>query len=403
MRREVVIVDAVRTPIGRFQGSLSPVRPDDLAAHVIRGLLDRHPELDPAQVEDVIFGCANQAGEDNRNVARMALLLAGLPEQVGGSTVNRLCGSGLEAVNQAAAAIAMGCGDVMIAGGVESMSRAPLVMLKPEEILARGNQTLVDTTLGWRFVNPRLAEMYDPISMGETAENVAEKYGISREDQDQFAFTSQQRTKAAWEQGKFADEILPVPVTQRNGESVVVDKDEHPRPNTTLEKLAQLRPAFRRGGSVTAGNSSGINDGASAVLLAERETAHKLGFKPLAKIITFAVAGVHPDYMGIGPVEATRKVLKRAGLTVKDLDLVELNEAFAAQAVACMRQLDLDPDRVNVNGGAIALGHPLGASGARILTTLVHELKRRGGKYGLATMCIGVGQGIATLVERADD
>lgn len=402
MTREVVIVDAVRTPIGRFQGSLSSVRPDDLAAHVIRGLLDRHPKLDPAQVEDVIFGCANQAGEDNRNVARMALLLAGLPENVGGSTVNRLCGSGLEAVNQASAAIAMGCGDVMIAGGVESMSRAPLVMLKPEEVLARGNQTLVDTTLGWRFVNPRLAEMYDPISMGETAENVAVKYGISREDQDQFAFASQQRAKEAWEQGRFADEILPVPVTNRDGQTFVVEKDEHPRPNTTLEKLAQLRPAFRQGGSVTAGNSSGINDGASAVLLMERETARKLGLKPLAKIITFAVAGVHPDYMGIGPVEATRKVLKRAGITVKDLDLIELNEAFAAQAVACMRQLNLDPDRVNVNGGAIALGHPLGASGARILTTVVHELKRRGGKYGLATMCIGVGQGIATLIERVD-
>ncbi len=402
MAREVVIVDAVRTPIGRFQGSLSPVRPDDLAAHVIRGLLDRHPELDPAQVEDVIFGCANQAGEDNRNVARMALLLAGLPENVGGSTVNRLCGSGLEAVNQASAAISMGCGNVMIAGGVESMSRAPLVMLKPEEVLARGNQTLVDTTLGWRFVNPRLAEMYDPISMGETAENVAEKYGITRDDQDQFAFTSQQRAKAAWEQGRFADEILPVPVTKRNGESFVVEKDEHPRPGTTLEKLAKLRPAFRQGGTVTAGNSSGINDGASAVLLMERETARKSGMKPLAKIITFAVAGVHPDYMGIGPVEATRKVLKRAGITVKDLDLIELNEAFAAQAVACIRELDLDPDRVNVNGGAIALGHPLGASGARILTTLAHELKRRRGRLGLATMCIGVGQGIATLIERVE-
>jgi acetyl-CoA acetyltransferase family protein len=275
-------------------------------------------------------------------------------------------------------------------------------MLKPEEGLARGNHTLVDTTLGWRFVNPRLAEMYEPISMGETAENVAEKYGISREDQDQFAFTSQMRCKAAWEQGKFADEIVPVPVPQPKGEVVMFERDEHPRPNTTLEKLAQLRPAFRKGGSVTAGNSSGINDGASAVLLMEKQTALELGFKPLARIVTFAVQGVNPLYMGIGPVGATRKVLKRAGLTVDDLDLVELNEAFAAQALACIRELGLDHEKVNVNGGAIALGHPLGASGARILTTLVHELKRRGGRYGLATMCIGVGQGIATLVERID-
>lgn len=398
--REVVIVDAVRTPIGRFQGTLSTVRPDDLGALVIRELMKRNPELKPDEVEDVIFGCANQAGEDNRNVARMSGLLAGLPERVGGVTVNRLCGSGLEAINQAAAAIRMGCGDVMIAGGVENMTRAPLVMLKPETGLARGDHKLVDTTLGWRFVNPELAKMYDPISMGETAENVADKYGISREEQDQFAYESQQRTKRAWDEGKFDDEIVPVPVKKPKAETIWFDRDEHPRPQTTLEKLGQLRPAFRENGTVTAGNSSGINDGASAVLLMEKGTAERLGLKPLARIVTFAVEGTNPLYMGIGPVGATRKALQRAGLSVDDLDLVELNEAFAAQSVACMRELGMDHEKVNVNGGAIALGHPLGASGARIMTTLVHELKRRGGRFALATMCIGVGQGIATLIER---
>jgi len=398
--REVVIVDAVRTPIGRFQGTLSTVRPDDLGALVIRELMKRNPELKPDEVEDVIFGCANQAGEDNRNVARMSGLLAGLPERVGGVTVNRLCGSGLEAINQAAAAIRMGCGDVMIAGGVENMTRAPLVMLKPETGLARGDHKLVDTTLGWRFVNPELAKMYDPISMGETAENVADKYGISREEQDQFAYESQQRTKRAWDEGKFDDEIVPVPVKKPKDETIWFDRDEHPRPQTTLEKLGQLRPAFRENGTVTAGNSSGINDGASAVLLMEKGTAERLGLKPLARIVTFAVEGTNPLYMGIGPVGATRKALQRAGLSVDDLDLVELNEAFAAQSVACMRELGMDHEKVNVNGGAIALGHPLGASGARIMTTLVHELKRRGGRFALATMCIGVGQGIATLIER---
>ncbi|MGA9173368.1 MAG: thiolase family protein [Thermoactinomyces sp.] len=400
--REVVIVDAVRTPIGRYRGSLSMTRADDLAAHVIKALLGRNPNLPASLVEDVLFGCANQAGEDNRNVARMAALLAGLPEEAGGVTVNRLCGSGLEAVNQAAAAIAFGAGDVMIAGGVENMSRAPLVMLKPETGLARGNQTLVDTTLGWRFVNPKLAEMYDPISMGETAENVAEKYGISREEQDRFALGSQQKAQAAIETGKFADEIVPIEVTTPAREKIVFDRDEHPRPQTTLEKLSQLSPAFRQGGTVTAGNASGINDGASAVLLMAKETAEKLGLQPMAKVIAFAVEGTNPLYMGVGPIGATRKALRRAGLTVSDLDLVELNEAFAAQALACIYELGMDPDKVNVNGGAIALGHPLGASGARILTTLVHELTRRQGRYGLATMCIGVGQGIATLIERID-
>ncbi|GGK04427.1 acetyl-CoA acetyltransferase [Calditerricola satsumensis] len=328
------------------------------------------------------------------------MLLAGLPEEVGGVTVNRLCGSGLEAVNQAAAAIRAGCGDIFIAGGVESMSRAPLVMLKPEEELPRGNRELVDTTIGWRFVNPRLAEKYPPYSMGETAENVAERFGVTREEQDAFALESQRRAARAWEEGKFADEIVPVEVPAGRGETRLFARDEHLRPDTTLEKLAQLKPAFRPGGTVTAGNSSGINDGAASLLIMERKTAESLGFTPLARIVTFAVAGVDPSYMGLGPIYATRKLLARAGLTLDDLDLVELNEAFAAQALACIRELGLDPAKVNVNGGAIAIGHPLGASGARILGTLVYELRRRGGRYGLATMCIGVGQGIATLVER---
>ncbi|MGA8942455.1 MAG: acetyl-CoA C-acyltransferase [Thermoactinomyces sp.] len=398
--REVVIADAVRTPIGRFKGSLSHVRADDLAAHVIKALLTRNRAVPAEEIEDVFFGCANQAGEDNRNVARMAALLAGLPEKTGGVTVNRLCGSGLEAINQAAAAIAMGSGEIMIAGGVENMTRAPLVMLKPETALARGNHTLVDTTLGWRFVNPRLAALYDPISMGETAENVADKYEISREDQDRFAVSSQQKANLAWEAGRFDDEVVPVEVQEPGGKTRIFSRDEHLRPQTTLAKLASLKPAFRQGGTVTAGNSSGINDGASALLLMSREKATSLGLIPLAKVVTFAVEGTNPLYMGIGPVGATRKALARAGLKPEDLDLVELNEAFASQSLACIRQLGLDEERVNVNGGAIALGHPLGASGARIMTTLLHELKRRNGRYGLAAMCIGVGQGIATVVER---
>jgi 3-oxoadipyl-CoA thiolase len=397
--REAVIVDAVRTPIGRYRGALAGVRPDDLGATVIRALLERNASVPPDQIEDVVMGCANQAGEDNRNVARMSALLADLPEAVAGVTVNRLCGSGLEAVNQAAAALMLGNGTVAIAGGVESMSRAPLVMLKPEESLPRGNRELVDTTLGWRFVNPRLAARYAPISMGETAENVAQDCRISREDQDAFALESQRRAQAAWERAAFAAELVPVSVPQRRGDPVVVERDEHPRPETTLEKLAKLQPAFRERGTVTAGNSSGINDGAAALLLMEREAARRMGLAPLAVIRAFAVAGCDPQRMGLGPIAAVRKLLKRTGLTVDDLDLVELNEAFAAQTLACIRELGLDAGRVNVNGGAIALGHPLGASGARILTTLVHELTRRGGRYGVATMCIGVGQGIATLVE----
>lgn len=398
--RQVVIVDAVRTPIGRFQGALSRVRADDLAAHVIRALVERNPNLPADRIEDVVMGCTNQAGEDNRNVARMAVLLAGLSEQIGGVTVNRLCGSGLEAINQAAAAIKVGCGEVMIAGGVENMTRAPLVMLKPEQGWARGDQALVDTTLGWRFINPALAARVEPISMGETAELVAQKFGISREEQDRFAYESQQRVRQAREQGAFRAELVSVTVTTAKGESRLFAEDEHPRPETTLAKLGQLPPVFRPGGTVTAGNSAGINDGAAALLLMEQKTAAELGFRPLARIVTFAVAGTNPHYMGLGPVPATHEALARAGLTVDDLDLVELNEAFAAQALACIRALTLNPAQVNVNGGAIALGHPLGASGARIMATLVHELQRREGRYGLATMCIGVGQGIATVIER---
>jgi 3-oxoadipyl-CoA thiolase len=400
--REAWIIEAVRTPIGRYGGALATIRPDDLAAVVLRGLVDR-AGLDPALVEDVILGCANQAGEDNRDVARMALLLAGFPVEVGGLTVNRLCGSGLQAINSAAHAIAVGDGDVFIGGGVESMTRAPYVMGKAEGPWDRGPRELQDTTLGWRFVNPRLAEAYYPYSMGETAENVAERYGISRERQDAFALESQRRAVAAIEAGRFTDQIVPVEVTGRKGETTVVDRDEHPRADTSAEALARLKPAFKReGGTVTAGNSSGINDGASAVLVVEAERARALGLRPMARIVSTAVAGVDPAVMGIGPVPATRKALERAGIGVADLDLVELNEAFASQAVATVDELGLDPEKVNVNGGAIALGHPLGMSGGRLVTMLTHELRRTGGRYGLATMCIGVGQGIATIVERLD-
>ncbi len=397
--REAVIVEACRTPIGRYGGALKDVRPDDLGALVIKEVV-RRSEIDPGEIEDVIFGCANQSGEDNRNVARMSLLLAGLPLEVGGQTVNRLCGSGLQAINSAAQAIQVGAGDVFIAGGVESMTRAPFVMAKPSAEYPRGDLTAYDTTLGWRFVNPRMVEMYDAQSMGETAENVAEAHGISRQDQDAFAIRSQQRAGEAISEGRFADEIVPVSIPQRRGEPIQIDMDEHPRPETTLDKLAQLKPAFRKDGTVTAGNASGVNDGAAATLVMERSRAESLGYAPLARITASAVAGVAPSCMGIGPVPATRKALDRAGMTVDHLDLVELNEAFAAQSVACIRDLGLDEDRVNVNGGAIALGHPLGCSGARIMTTLLYEMKRRDASVGLATMCIGVGQGIATIVER---
>jgi 3-oxoadipyl-CoA thiolase len=400
--REAWVVASLRTPFGRYGGALSSVRPDDLAAAVIRALVERSG-IDPTLIEDVILGCANQAGEDNRNVARMAALLAGLPVEVGGLTVNRLCGSGLQAINSAAHAIAVGDGDVFVAGGVESMSRAPYVMLKPEAAFERGTHELVDTTLGWRFVNPALAASHHPYSMGETGENVADRLGIGREDQDAFALMSQRRTAAAIAEGRYAEQLVPVSVPGRKGESIVVDADEHPRPDTSAEALARLRPAFREGGTVTAGNSSGINDGASAALIVEAGRARSLGLRPMARILATAVAGVDPAVMGLGPIPATRKALERAGLTVANLDLVELNEAFASQSVACIRELGLDPDRVNVDGGAIALGHPLGASGGRLMTSLVHGLRRTGGRYGLATMCIGVGQGIATVVERIDE
>ena len=379
------------------------MRPDDLAAVVLRAVVDRSG-IDPAIVEDVILGCANQAGEDNRNVARMALLLADFPVEVGGQTVNRLCGSGLQAINAAAHAIGAGDGEVFIAGGVESMTRAPYVQLKADSPYDRGPRELADTTLGWRFVNPKLAERHYPYSMGETAENVADRWDVSRERQDAFALESQQRAVAAIEAGRFDTQIAPVTVPQRKGEPLVVDRDEHPRADTSLEALARLKPAFRTdgNGSVTAGNSSGINDGASAVLLVEADRARALGQRPLARVLSTAVAGVDPAVMGVGPVPATRKALDRAGIAVEDLDLIELNEAFASQSLVCIDELGLDPAKVNVNGGAIALGHPLGMSGGRLVTMLVHELRRTGGRYGLATMCIGVGQGIATILERID-
>jgi 3-oxoadipyl-CoA thiolase len=396
--RRAVVIDAVRTPIGRYGGALKLCRPDDLAALVLRTVVER-TRIDPSLVEDVYLGDANQAGEDNRNVARMAVLLAGLPDTIPGCTVNRLCASGLEAINIAARMIETGMGDVFLAGGVESMTRAPLVMLKPDTAFPRGNPEIFDTTIGWRFTNPKLAERYHPYSMGETAENVARKYGVSRADQDQFALTSQQRYAAAQKAGRFDDEIVPVEIPQRKGPPTVVKLDEHPRPETTLEALAKLPPAFAKDGTVTAGNSSGINDGAAAVLLVEEQTARKLGLKPLARVGSSATAGVDPGCMGMGPVPATRKVLRRAELRVEDVDLVELNEAFAAQALACIRELGLDPERVNPQGGAIALGHPLGATGARLVTTLVHQMRRTGARRGLATLCVGVGQGVATLLE----
>ena len=396
-------MEAVRTPIGRYGGALASIRPDDLAAATLRAVVDR-AGVDPGLIEDVILGCANQAGEDNRDVARMAVLLAGFPVEVGGLTVNRLCGSGLQAINSAAHAIAVGDGDLFIGGGVESMSRAPYVQLKAEAAYDRGPREMADTTLGWRFVNPRLADRHYPYSMGETAENVAERWGVSRERQDAFAMESQQRAVAAIDAGRFDDQIVPIAVPQRKGAPLIVARDEHPRADSTAEGLARLKPAFRPdGGTVTAGNSSGINDGASAVLLVEAERARELSLRPLARVVSTAVAGVDPAIMGIGPVPATRKALDRAGIGVGDLDLVELNEAFASQSLVCIAELGLDPARVNVNGGAIALGHPLGMSGGRLVTMLLHELRRTGGRYGLATMCIGVGQGIATIVERIED
>jgi 3-oxoadipyl-CoA thiolase len=400
--RDVLVVDAVRTPIGRFRGGLAEVRPDDLGAVAIAGLVKR-AVVDPAAIDDVYFGCANQAGEDNRNVARMSLLLAGLPVTVPGATVNRLCGSGLQAVIDGARAIAAGDADLVIAGGVESMTRAPLVMPKAREAFPRGDVTVHDSTLGWRFINPRMEALHGTHALGETAELVAAQHAVTREAQDAFALTSQRRWAAAHAAGRFADELVPVPLPQKKGPPRMFDVDEHPRPETNADDLAALPPVFRKqNGTVTAGNSSGINDGAAAVLLASPEGLARLagGRRPLARYVSAGVAGVEPKLMGLGPIPATKQALARAGITAADLDLIELNEAFAAQAIPCVRELGLDPDRVNVNGGAIAMGHPLGASGARLVTTLVHELSRRGARYGLASMCIGVGQGIAAIFER---
>lgn len=395
--KEVYVIDATRTAIGKYGGALSSVRPDDLLGHVIKTLVERNPSIDVNEIEDVIAGAANQAGEDNRNVARMAALLAGLPVTVGGNTVNRLCASGLQAIMDASRAIMCGDGDIYIAGGVESMSRAPFVMAKSDKAFSRVPE-VYDTTIGWRFVNKALSALHHPYSMGETAENVAERYNVSREAQDRFALQSQERYFAAQASGKFKDEITPYTVNLGKGKTMVFDTDEHPR-ETSMEALGNLKPAFKKDGTVTAGNSSGVNDGAAAMILASGEAVKKYNLKPMAKIVSMGIAGVDPAVMGIGPIPASQKALKRAGITSADLDLVELNEAFAAQGIPCMQELGLDENKVNVNGGAIALGHPLGCSGTRIATTLLYELKKRNGKYGLATMCIGVGQGAAMVFE----
>jgi acetyl-CoA C-acetyltransferase len=396
--KEVYVVDAVRSAVGKYAGTLAGLRPDDMAAEVIKALMRRNPTINPMDIEEVILGAANQAGEDNRNVARMASLLAGLPIEVSGYTVNRLCASGLQAIADAFLAIQAGYGDVYIAGGVESMSRAPFVMAKAEKAFDRAPE-IYDTTIGWRFTNPALSKLYHPYTMGETAENVAEKWSISRQAQDEFAYQSQLKWKQANDSNRFAEEIAPIQVTIGKN-TLTFDQDEHPRLSTT-EVLATLKPAFRKEGSVTAGNSSGVNDGASVLMLASAEYVKKHKLRPMAKIVSFAAAGVEPATMGIGPVPATLKALKRAGLTVQDLDLVELNEAFASQSLACMQELNLNPEKVNVNGGSIAIGHPLGASGARITTTLLHEMqKQENAKYGLATMCIGVGQGLAMIFQK---
>ena len=394
------IVDAVRTPIGKFGGALSSVRPDDLAAHVLRELLRRNPSLDKAAVEDVIMGAANQAGEDNRNVARMAALLAGLPITVPGVTINRLCGSGLQSIMDAARAIKSGEGEVYLAGGAESMTRAPFVMAKSATAFAR-DFTAHDTTLGWRFVNPKLAKMHYPYAMGETAENVARKYNISRQEQDQFAFDSQRKYHKANEKGRFRRELVPVFIPNPKGDTALFDTDEPPR-LSSMEKLGTLKPAFQpQDGTVTAGKSAGINDGAAATLVVNEEALQRYNLKPMVRVVASAVVGVDPAYMGLGPIPATHKVLQRAGLTINDMDLIELNEAFAVQSIVCMRELGLDPEKVNVNGGSIAIGHPLGCSGARITTTLLHEMQRREGvRYGLTTMCVGVGQGVAVVYEK---
>ena len=397
--KRAFVVDAARTAVGKFGGTLASIRPDDLAAEVIKAVVERNPSIDLNEIEDVVLGAANQAGEDNRNVARMSLLMAGLPVTVPGLTINRLCASSLQAIADVSKNIAVGHGEIFIAGGVESMSRAPFVMPKAESAYSRSNK-IYDTSIGWRFINPKLSEMYFPYPMGNTAENVVEKYGISREEQDAFAHHTQEKYSAAQQAGKFNDEIVPISVPRRKQEDLVFEKDEHPR-LSSIEKLGSLRAAFKEGGTVTAGNSSGVNDGASALLIVSEDALKKYSLEPIAEVVSSAAAGVHPDIMGVGPVPATRKALKRAGITTSDLDFIELNEAFAAQAIACIRDLDLNPDMVNVNGGSIAIGHPLGASGARITSTLLHELKRReGARYALATMCIGVGQGVAVVFKK---
>ena len=396
--KEAVIVEALRTPMGRHGGILKDVRTDDLGAYIIAKLIDK-TGIDKEEIEDVYFGCTNQAGEDSRNVARNASLLAGLPYTIPGATVNRLCGSGLEAINEAGRAIQTDHGDLFVAGGVESMTRGPWVMAKPSNAFQRGDVTLYDSSLGWRFPNPRMGELYSLINNGETAENVAEKYQVHRQEQDEFALGSHLKAVKAHEEGRLKDELVPFEMAQRKGSPLVYDKDEGPRADTSLEKLGMLQPAFKKGGTVTAGNSSPLSDGAAALLLTTPQKAEQLKLKPMVRIVASAAAGVHPNYMGIGPIPATQKALKRAGLTIDQINLVELNEAFASQVIACIRELGIDPKKLNVNGGAIALGHPLGCSGARLMTTLIHEMKKRGSRYGLATMCIGVGQGIATVVE----
>ncbi len=397
--KRAYVVDAARSAVGKFGGTLAPIRPDDLAADVIKALVQRNASIDLNEIEDVILGAANQAGEDNRNVARMSLLLAGLPVTVPGLTINRLCASSLQAIADVSKNIEVGHGDMFIAGGVESMSRAPFVMPKAESAYSRSNR-VYDTSIGWRFVNPKLSDMYFPYPMGETAENVVKKYKITREEQDAFAHHTQQKYQNALNANRFAEEIIPISVPQRKKEDILFVQDEHPR-LSSIEKLNSLSPAFRKGGTVTAGNSSGVNDGAAALLIVSEEALKRYNLEPIAEVVSSAAAGVHPDIMGVGPVPATEKALKRAGITTNDLDLIELNEAFAAQAIACIRDLDLNPDIINVNGGSIAIGHPLGASGARITSTLLHEFKKlESAKYALATMCIGVGQGVAVVFKK---
>lgn len=397
--KRAYVVDAARTAVGKFGGTLASQRPDDLAAEVIKSLMDRNPSIDPSDIEDVLLGAANQAGEDNRNVARMSLLLAGLPHTVPGLTINRLCASSLQAIADVSKNIAVGYGDVYLAGGVESMSRAPFVLSKSETAFSRTNK-IYDTSIGWRFINPKLSKMYHPYAMGETAENIVEKYRISRVEQDEFAHHSQLKYQNAYDSGKFSEEIIPISIPRKKQDDLVFNKDEHPR-LSSVEVLSNLKPAFKDGGSVTAGNSSGVNDGSAALVIVSEDALKRYNLEPIAEVMSSAAVGVSPDIMGIGPVNATNKALKRAGISIKDIDLVELNEAFAAQSIACIRDLELNPEIINVNGGSIAIGHPLGASGARIVSTLVHEFKRRkSAKYALATMCVGVGQGVAVIFKK---